>query len=649
MSTLYSSGKVTAYGAALDGGYTGTYAQFSDKMAELPGVVSVLSGITTSVTTLNPGSSATASFNNTTGVLSLGIPSGYDGDTDIVAKAYSPSATYEVGEYVIYSGDLYICIVKITTPEAWNVLHWKLADLGSGLFRLKKQITEATKNLWEPIFGTINGITCEATENGGIHVYGTATNNARFQGSVSVTGPFVLTCSRQNTGGTSAIYVQLRDSNATVISSAQIGTTTTGSYKKTVTDTSITAAVTDISVSSGDTVDCILYVQLEAGASSTPYMPYLTSVDYYLRQNSMKVYGSDAITSDDLNNAPVGLSFLSSSTVYSNSPYNSAVSGYVLTTSPRGIDFRIQYIIRQNASVFEIHTRRKAGSPATWENWKKLYNSLDYELATNGNTVSESFSAVSVASQGENKGDRIKVMSYNVANFNNDTATYIPDDKLFNLKRMLYHANADIVCCQEDRGYIDSGNSKESTKYVFYPTYPYKYGDGGVTIHSHKQGVSGNLLKYTTGRTLRYMTYSIGTKTLLMVSTHPGLTETNRAQEYSELFSWLNGVISLATYSGDLPTYAPAHTHAIVCGDMNSITATDKSNLESDAAIYNYVLGNGGSIGWFVTNMASTYMSIDNIIVSNNVIINSIEAYNDWYNRLYSDHVPVVADLTLCD
>lgn len=29
------------------------------------------------------------------------------------------------------------------------------------------------------------------------------------------------------------------------------------------------------------------------------------------------------------------------------------------------------------------------------------------------------------------------------------------------------------------------------------------------------------------------------------------------------------------------------------------------------------------------------------------IIINNIEAYGDLYQRLYSDHVPVVADLTL--
>ena len=39
--------------------------------------------------------------------------------------------------------------------------------------------------------------------------------------------------------------------------------------------------------------------------------------------------------------------------------------------------------------------------------------------------------------------------------------------------------------------------------------------------------------------------------------------------------------------------------------------------------------------------------SIDCIFVSPNIIINNIEAYGDLFGKLYSDHVPVVADLTL--
>lgn len=39
MSTLYSSGVVTAYGAAVAGGYEGTYAQFCQDMANIASAI----------------------------------------------------------------------------------------------------------------------------------------------------------------------------------------------------------------------------------------------------------------------------------------------------------------------------------------------------------------------------------------------------------------------------------------------------------------------------------------------------------------------------------------------------------------------------------------------------------------------------------
>lgn len=42
-----------------------------------------------------------------------------------IAAAYDSSATYNVGDYVTYNNDLYVCITKITTPEAFKAAHWK--------------------------------------------------------------------------------------------------------------------------------------------------------------------------------------------------------------------------------------------------------------------------------------------------------------------------------------------------------------------------------------------------------------------------------------------------------------------------------------------------------------------------------------------
>lgn len=62
-----------------------------------------------------------------------------------LAPAYSTSATYAVGAYVVYNGGLYRCITAISTAEAWTAAHWTAVDLandvGASLADLKSAIS----------------------------------------------------------------------------------------------------------------------------------------------------------------------------------------------------------------------------------------------------------------------------------------------------------------------------------------------------------------------------------------------------------------------------------------------------------------------------------------------------------------------------
>ena len=57
-----------------------------------------------------------------------------------VAAQYSTSATYNVGDYVIYNGSLYRCNTAITTGEAWTAAHWTAAVLGNDVGELKSDL-----------------------------------------------------------------------------------------------------------------------------------------------------------------------------------------------------------------------------------------------------------------------------------------------------------------------------------------------------------------------------------------------------------------------------------------------------------------------------------------------------------------------------
>ena len=187
MSVRYDAGVSTAYGAAVDAGYTGTYEDFCRLLVNLV-------NIEAEATTLPEGSEATASYAD--GVLSFGIPRGNTGATgaqgekgekgdtgatgngianieltstqgavktytitytngttttfDVtdgeitkailannLAPEYDPASTYETGAYCSRDGQIHRCIVPITTAEAWTAAHWTAVALGEDVDDLR--------------------------------------------------------------------------------------------------------------------------------------------------------------------------------------------------------------------------------------------------------------------------------------------------------------------------------------------------------------------------------------------------------------------------------------------------------------------------------------------------------------------------------
>lgn len=99
MSKMIPAGIVTAYGAAVRGGYLGTYEEFCTALGDLARVLEDFEGFSVSVTTLKPGESATADYSD--GVLSLGIPAGETGNGIASAELnqnYTLTLTWTNGE-----------------------------------------------------------------------------------------------------------------------------------------------------------------------------------------------------------------------------------------------------------------------------------------------------------------------------------------------------------------------------------------------------------------------------------------------------------------------------------------------------------------------------------------------------------------------
>ena len=183
-------GIVTAYGYAVEGGYTGTEEEFEALLGDIATTLNEFENFSVTVTTLSAGSSATASYSNgvlalgipkgdkgdtgATGatpqlsigtvstlaagsdatatitgttaapVLNLGIPKGADGDVSAASMAttYSTSSTYAIGDYCWYSGQLYRCVTAITTAESWTSGHWAAVKISDDVQKLNKAVNE---------------------------------------------------------------------------------------------------------------------------------------------------------------------------------------------------------------------------------------------------------------------------------------------------------------------------------------------------------------------------------------------------------------------------------------------------------------------------------------------------------------------------
>lgn len=282
-------------------------------------------------------------------------------------------------------------------------------------------------------------------------------------------------------------------------------------------------------------------------------------------------------------------------------------------------------------------------------------NSID------GKTVSETFTPAPHTANGENTGENLRVMQYNISGYRHDSSVYLPDEKLYNLKKLLRTVNPDVIGLQEEQQYIDLAETKSSDAYVWFPQYPIAAGVGDVVIRSKRQMHDMGVVVTSTNKSIRYGVLTVGSHNVLILSHHcPWAYNGNagesaasiaaRNTQFIEAFRWANGQITLNDFHSGSPVEAPEHSHVVVMFDANCTTAADKTNLQTAASTYGYTLANGGEMGWIYScEDSSGLYSIDIVAVSENIIINGLDVLENWYPALYSDHFPVIADLTLIE
>ena len=63
-------------------------------------------------------------------------------DLSVIADDYDTTATYDVGDYCIHEGGLYVCTTAISTAEAWTAGHWQEVTVGGELTDVKSDLNQ---------------------------------------------------------------------------------------------------------------------------------------------------------------------------------------------------------------------------------------------------------------------------------------------------------------------------------------------------------------------------------------------------------------------------------------------------------------------------------------------------------------------------
>lgn len=297
-----------------------------------------------------------------------------------------------------------------------------------------------------------------------------------------------------------------------------------------------------------------------------------------------------------------------------------------------------------------------------------------------------------------NTGPRLKVATYNLAEYcmkpsSGAGTKFIWDrpEKVLNLRRWISGTEADLLLSTEDATYLDKAGTKKATPLLWNDRLPSQQG-GWVRIRSRysvtrpkkPDGSALNVVavnppknasKRADGTTggARYFTFgwlTIEGKTVLVVTVHPRNScikykSNPKVGPVAERMHFLQIVFDLAYCLHDAEIMdgiceGNPWDYAVIGGDFNTSNRNgantagkaynagtqDYDNLCKLRDYYRFDSANGGYLGWIPT-YPSNKECLDNILVSGNVILESITDGSDQFKALYSDHVPLVATMRL--
>ena len=336
-------------------------------------------------------------------------------------------------------------------------------------------------------------------------------------------------------------------------------------------------------------------------------------------------------------------------------------------------DYRFQMAISPETS--EIFLRKTVYG--VWDSWHNVMANTSIEWQLDFSNYSDTWTdewETQESSKGRpnllltNKGIDLKVVSYNVAGYRYDgESAYIvtEPEKLLNLKKFVANADSDIMIVQEEKGFIDEDEEYSASKALYYDRLPFNAKYYGTNIRAKYQAyahgqvevpkLANSDVPISGTMSNRYFTWAmlnIENKNVLVISCHPmnsnirfstnpvvGPTA-NRLNFLQIIYDFVFCMHDENIISGLNADVTAPWDYVVIGGDFNTTNINgrdaDGTNYNGDdwgnfaelRDYYKFDSANGGYLNWFITYPFYTgdnYGALDNILVSDNIIINNID------------------------
>lgn len=418
----------------------------------------------------------------------------------------------------------------------------------------------------------------------------------------------------------------------------------------------------------------VIYVRFKASAEWTDWDKIA------LDKEALKIVDSIQIESgDDLDTYVTPGHYSSQDTAVTSSLLNCPLTStgfemIVIRTSGHGDGTYVRQILMRNGTEEAVWYTRYKGS-AEWGSWFRV--NIQTTLGSSKMRYIRTDYSILPSNRNLPAKQTITVGSFNVAHYNHDTQVYL-DQKpefLLNIRRFIAENELDILFLQESSETIDN-DSKSAWDYL-YKTYFNKWpvydGEDACNPTPRPRKILtrldidtdgtmssvANLYPSTTNRPYAYYAWCVcnleGVGNILLIDAHNFY---NGSKDSYNQWKPFENRVNYLTKLGEF-VQSKTYDYCIIAGDFNSNNSLgndadgNRIPMEYDGdheAIINFCNNNGmtpcngGPFGWFSTHEGGN--ALDNILVSNNIRIESVKCNRDVSYELYSDHAPIIVKLS---